>query len=236
MRPWLIGIVSIGLIIGMCACNFPDPTGTAEEFPSTSKASEKTINLLETNLALAFTSTPEPRFNLPIPPTVTLSPELARLTVPIKNNVPCNRAAFISDITIPDGVEIPPGSIFTKTWEIRNNGSCTWDNTYSLAFTGEGSAMGAEIPAPIIADGKVEPGETVEISYKLTAPDEFGIYRSEWKLMDGDGDLFGIGEDGDAAFWLEIEVADRYQLCRKPLQCQMAKQLRDTSLSRAGER
>jgi len=130
--------------------------------------------------------------------------------VPKNDNVPCNRAAFISDITIPDGVEIPPGSIFTKIWEIQNNGSCTWDNTYSLAFTGEGSPMGAVIPAPILTNGKVEPGESVKISYELTAPDEFGTYRSDWKLMDGNGDFFGIGEDGKEAFWLEIDVADRY--------------------------
>ncbi len=210
MRPWLIGILWIGLITGISACNFPDPSRAAEGLSLTITPSVKIVNSLETQVALAFTPTPEPRSYLPIPPTVTLSPEMAGLTIPKIANVPCNRAAFISDITIPDGVEIPPGSIFTKIWEIQNNGSCTWDKTYSVAFTGEGSSLGADIPAPILADGKVEPGETVRISYELTAPDQFGMYNSDWKLLDGNGDLFGIGEDGDEAFWLEIEVADRY--------------------------
>jgi len=210
LRPWLIGIATIGLITGISACNYPGFSWPKEGMASTIKATEGTIQQLETQVALAFTPTPEPRFYLPIPPTVTLSPEMAGLTVPINDNVPCNRAAFISDVTIPDGVEIPPGSIFTKIWEIQNNGSCTWDNTYSVAFTGEGSSLSADIPAPILADEKVEPGEIVRISYELTAPDQFGPYYSEWKLLNGNGDLFGIGEDGDEAFWLEIEVADRY--------------------------
>ena len=36
-------------------------------------------------------------------------------------------AAFVADVTIADGSYIAPGSTFTKTWRIRNNGTTTWN-------------------------------------------------------------------------------------------------------------
>jgi len=38
----------------------------------------------------------------------------------------CDRAQFISDVTVPDGTTFAPGATFTKTWRLKNSGTCTW--------------------------------------------------------------------------------------------------------------
>ena len=48
----------------------------------------------------------------------------------------CSNNAFEGDITIPDGSVLEAGLNFTKTWKIRNTGSCTWDEGFSLVYIG----------------------------------------------------------------------------------------------------
>jgi hypothetical protein len=40
----------------------------------------------------------------------------------------------------------------------------------------------------------------------MVAPLEPGTYRSNWKLQNSSGTLFGIGPNGDAPFWVQIIV------------------------------
>jgi len=44
----------------------------------------------------------------------------------------CDVAGFVADITIPDGTEMAPGSVFTKTWSLKNDGTCTWNSDYRI--------------------------------------------------------------------------------------------------------
>jgi hypothetical protein len=110
---------------------------------------------------------------------------------------------FTADITIPDDTVIAPGQTFTKTWELLNNGTCSWETTYSLVFV-SGDQMGAPDIQPI--EQVVEPGQTFELSVTLTAPLEPGNYRGEWKLRNTSGLLFGIGLEADDPFWTQIVV------------------------------
>ena len=48
----------------------------------------------------------------------------------------CDSAQFVSDLTFPDGSSVAPGAAFTKTWRLQNNGTCAWDTSYSLVWTG----------------------------------------------------------------------------------------------------
>lgn len=41
---------------------------------------------------------------------------------------------FVRDVNVPDGTHFAPGTPFTKTWRIRNSGSCPWDASYQLNF------------------------------------------------------------------------------------------------------
>jgi len=118
----------------------------------------------------------------------------------------CNdRAAFVTDVTVPDGSDFAPDQALTKTWRLRNAGTCTWTSSYDLVFD-HGDAMGG--PASQQLPGLVSPGQTVDLSINLTAPSSEGGYKGYYLLRSGDGVLFGIGADANVAFWVEIEVLE----------------------------
>src|SRR5512134_797366 len=53
-----------------------------------------------------------------------------------------DRAQFVADVTIPDGTRFSPGTTFTKTWRLRNIGTCTWTTAYTMVFD-SGTQMGS---------------------------------------------------------------------------------------------
>jgi Ig-like domain from next to BRCA1 gene len=64
--------------------------------------------------------------------------------------------------------------------------------------------MGAPSTVPLQED--VLPSHSVEISVEMVAPQVPGTYQGNWKLSDPGGSLFGIGPNGDSAFWVRIIV------------------------------
>jgi hypothetical protein len=117
---------------------------------------------------------------------------------------PCtDKALFNTDVTIPDGTVIAGGESFTKTWQLRNIGSCSWDEEYSLVFIEGDSLDGLEL-VPLSLE--VNPGDDVQLSVLLSAPGEPGTYQGAWKLRNTNGILFGIGPGSDRAFWVQIVV------------------------------
>ncbi len=136
-------------------------------------------------------------------PTVTGTPPTPTPTksvTPIPSS--CDRAQFISDVTVPDGTGFAPGIGFSKTWRLKNVGSCTWSN-YSLIFD-SGEKMGG--PDSAVIPTSVAPGQTVDITIQLTSPTTAGTYRGYWKLKNSSGVPFGIGSAGTKSFWVEIKV------------------------------
>ena len=119
---------------------------------------------------------------------------------------PCNQAAagHPIDITIPDGTVMDPGETFSKTWRLENVGSCTWTTLYAVTYF-SGNGMSAH-QVNYLPD-KVEPGEVIDVTVDMEAPMTVGTYQSNWMLSDAAGELFGIGPNGDAPFWVQIEVA-----------------------------
>ena len=142
------------------------------------------------------TDTPEPSHT----PTATNSP------TPSNTPIPCNLARFITDITVPDGTEFEPGETFTKTWRLKNVGSCAWTSGYDIVFSG-GDSMGAPGSVPVTA-GTVQPGNNVDVSVELTAPDDEGTYRGNWQLRDPSDVIFGIENSSSELFWVEIKVKE----------------------------
>ncbi len=57
------------------------------------------------------------------PPTATPTRTPGPATVPPSS---CDKAQFVSDVTIPDGTVMSPGQKFTKTWSLKNVGTCAW--------------------------------------------------------------------------------------------------------------
>ena len=92
-----------------------------------------------------------------------------------------------------------PGQKFTKTWRLKNTGSCTWTSGYSLVFF-SGEAMGASA-ASRLTTGTVAPGEEFDISVELEAPVTPGTYRANFKLRNTDGIIFGLGDKSGPFLW-----------------------------------
>jgi hypothetical protein len=108
----------------------------------------------------------------------------------------CDRAQFISDVTVPDGTSFAPGFTFTKTWRLKNIGTCTWTNYYLIFDSGE--KMGG--PDQQLIPVSVAPGQTVDLTVTLVSPTTQGTYRGYWKLKNSGGIPFGIGSAGTKSF------------------------------------
>ncbi|MBN1303993.1 MAG: hypothetical protein JXA13_06120 [Anaerolineales bacterium] len=131
---------------------------------------------------------------------VTLAPPAPRVSAAST----CDWAQFIADVTVPDGTYFAPGTAFDKTWRLKNIGTCTWTTAYKLVFV-SGSQMSA--PAEVNLPKNVAPGETVDVTVRMTAPSTAGHYRGYWRLKNSSGVLFGIGWNANSNFWVEINVS-----------------------------
>jgi len=99
----------------------------------------------------------------------------------------CNRSKFISE-TVKDNSDFAPGQTFTKTWTVRNDGSCTWTNAYTFRFT-QGTRMEGEKTMNL--KQSVHPGENYTFELDLVAPEEPGTYTGRWEIFDEKGNSFG---------------------------------------------
>ena len=99
-----------------------------------------------------------------------------------------------------------PYERISKTWEVRNSGSCSWDSTYRLVLTG-GEAMGYQGPFPI--PQPVAPGETVLLTADLVAPEGDGFHESDFMLLSPQGELFGVGAFGGGRLAVVVQVVEQ---------------------------
>ncbi|MFT5193662.1 MAG: hypothetical protein ACI9EW_000086 [Cellvibrionaceae bacterium] len=113
--------------------------------------------------------------------------------------------AFVRDVTIPDGTVIQQGETFLKTWRIKNNGTTTWQD-YTLEYTGDPFTRDSQMGAPMaLSVPFARPGQEINVSVTLKAPDSKGTHRSTWRLRKKDGGLFG------QQLFTEIVVSERVQ-------------------------
>jgi len=124
------------------------------------------------------TQTPYPTYT----PAVTSTPK----TPPTATPKPCNLAAFVSE-TVPDNTKFSPGTEFTKSWRLKNIGTCTWNPNYKLVFVSGDHMSG---PDNVKLDDYVAPGEKIDILVDLKSPSKAGTYTGYWKLQANDGFKF----------------------------------------------
>src|SRR5690606_29513915 len=103
---------------------------------------------------------------------------------------------------VPDGTLFRQGETFVKTWRGRNEGTCTWDERYSLAFAG-GEIMDGPTSSPL---PYTPPGEIAEIRLPLTAPAVGGRLTGNWQFQNPAGERFGVGISGQGTLWVQIVV------------------------------
>jgi hypothetical protein len=133
--------------------------------------------------------------------TPTRTPSSVTVTVPPST---CDRVQFVSDVNVPDGTTFAPGATFTKTWRLKNVGSCQWTTSYQLVFF-SGEQMSA--PASAAFPRSVDVGQTIDISVNMTAPSAAGSYRGFWMFKNASGALFGIGAQANKPWWVDIKVS-----------------------------
>jgi hypothetical protein len=138
----------------------------------------------------------------PATATPTRTPGPVTVTVPPSS---CDKAQFVSDVTIPDGTVMSPGQKFTKTWSLKNIGTCAWvKGTYQIVYF-SGEQMGAAASLAFAEDVPV--GKTANFSIEMTAPSNAGSYRGFWMFKNASGALFGIGTQANKPWWVDIRVS-----------------------------
>jgi hypothetical protein len=201
-RTYYFSLITIAMALAILACNMPGTTTIPQNTPdysSTAVAQTVQAELARANLPqvtltppAANTASPSPTLTNP-PPTETQQPTLTSL--------PCNQASFVQDVSIPDGTVIEISKAFTKTWRLKNTGSCTWTSGYQLVFVNGDQMSGSG--AQSLTSGTVAPNSTVDVSVNLVAPSGAGTYRGYWKIREPGGATFGVST---GAFWVEIKA------------------------------
>lgn len=135
-------------------------------------------------------------------PTSTPVPTASNTNTPVPTVESCDNVQFIKDVTVEDGADFEPNESFTKTWRLKNIGTCPWTSDYDLVFY-NGDAMGGPASQALTV-ASVAPGATIDVSVDLTAPNSEDGYRGNWILRNDSGIIFGMG--GENPFWVDIEV------------------------------
>jgi len=222
----LIYLIVISLALGACAA----PARTAApEVPDQSSPTSYTPFPGETPLSTLTPTIEEPTSEPTLP---TATPE------------DCTPdSEFVADLTIPDGTLIKPGDSFTKTWRIRNTGTCTWNREYTWEqINAADNRLFALEPVTPLA-GEVPPGETLDISVLMVLHERADLGSTQiarFQLRSPSGEFFGSRPytkvyavdgrgrcpSGTADLLVYIHLDDRY--------CFLYPQTHETSIGQDG--
>lgn len=191
-KQFVYSLAILMTIISLAACNMPSQEVTPTPLSSDAvfAIAAQTVQAIQTNTAQTQIAA-VPLITNTLPPTITSTPGLPTAThtplfVPTSTSI-CDQAQFVTDVTVPDGTTYSPGDTFTKTWRIKNIGTCSWTSAYTLFFS-SGNAMNG--PSTVALAGNVNPGQSVDVSVNLTAPATGGEYTGYWKLRNAAGLAF----------------------------------------------
>ncbi len=205
-------LMLVALLLSSClpsaAPVTPNPSATLPAVvnnPPTQTSLPPTAAATQTPYIIVVTATPEAATATPQPTqaqAATATPALPAATSQASLSG-CNKAGFMSDMNYPNGSVVAVTQVFTKTWRIVNQGTCTWSPDYQIV-SGQGGGtvsynLGVSVP----------PGHYVDISLTFTAPASAGAYGGSFKLKSPDGEVFGIGADGNASFGFLVDVQDK---------------------------
>jgi hypothetical protein len=130
--------------------------------------------------------TPDPQTDVTAQSTPVLNPSDACST----------GMAFVQNLSLDDQhmTDIPavqPGKAITKTWRVRNSGTCSWYLPNRLVYE-YGNVPDARMGGRIQSINKeIKPGEVNDLQVSLIAPEKPGIYRGVWQMIDGRSKPFG---------------------------------------------
>ncbi len=174
-------MVSIALAVWLAvtlACTFAGSGTPAPGSTPTEAAAQIPTRVPPTVPPIAPTTVPTKAPPTPIPPTETPTGSGPGGCILSEQ--------FIADVTIPDGTVLAPGAPFPKTWRVKNNGTCNWEN-YQLIFAA-GEQMGGP---PAVSVNNTPANGTVDVSVNLVAPSAPGEHKGGWRFRATNGSVFG---------------------------------------------
>jgi hypothetical protein len=223
---WIfLGLLSLSLVLAACAPSVPPTPSEAEiaQQVAATQQAKATQNSVETLVALVTqlsnqpTWTPQP--TCPVCPTQVVVLPTAQTTAnptagtPVPTTAPteaagakCFQFDFLGDVNFPPGTVVKPGTKFSKTWTVKNTGTCEWTRDYDLVLAG-GEAFGTnkrgDIPREVL------PGETIDLTiYDMVAPKTEGTYYSYWMIAAPDGARIGYGPGQQWGLGIQLIVSN----------------------------
>ncbi len=181
----IIGVILSLLALYSCSTSPPTSTPTLDLNPLRTEVAATVFAQVSQDLSLTPSITPIPSPTATFTKTSTpiqvasLSPSPkapSSIGTPITGTI--DHAQWVSQ-SIADNTIFAPGETFTITWRLKNVGISTWTVSYLLRFY-SGETFGA--PKEILLGQAVLPGEIVDISIPMKAPNNTGNYRTDWVL------------------------------------------------------
>jgi len=137
-------------------------------------------------------------FNTQLPgltPLASPVPTLGSIaTITTQNG--CNDGLYIGETAPFDGAKLKNFKEISKAWEIKNTGTCPWDDGYAFVF--DTARSSPELKGYDIVykkgDAFTKPGASNSFVIKLTVPGgttKEVEYKGYWKLRDDTGNYFG---------------------------------------------
>jgi hypothetical protein len=157
------------------------PTPSMTTTPAISPSAQGTSTLLLINTPLPGT---------PLPGVPSTTPSTTSTPAGTQSSA-LDNAIGVTDVTYPDGSEVPAGTPFIKTWRVKNLGPSVWDQDFSIIFGWGGQGTNWSTTRPSYFTATVQPGETIDISVTLTAPTIAGNYTAAFRLQNDKGYNFG---------------------------------------------
>lgn len=175
---------------GQTSAETSTPASTETQVATAPPSATETVVATETS-SMPTASATQPADTDTPPPTVP-------------TNLPdcTNSASFVADVTIPDNSDVVGGMIFTKTWRVRNTGTCIWGPDYTISHYSD-EQMGALTAVPL---GVTRPAEEVDISVDLRAANTLGIHRGNFVIKNPAGLIMSV--DDDSRLWVIINVTN----------------------------
>lgn len=104
--------------------------------------------------------------------------------------------SLVRDITTGEGEAVPRGTVFTKTWRVKNTGPEPWPGGVYLSFRGGDRLEGPSVvPLPAL-----QAGCEVDVEVRLRSPEQPGLYQSQWQMCTMSGNMCG------EVIWVIINV------------------------------
>ncbi len=209
---WIFIVVLIPATL-LAACSQASPQAAPISNTGPGAPTPVVVRILNlSGLASAPTPSPPPTWTpQPAPATSTpasgaASPAVQATSAQAAAPTPAclNQATLVRHLTLADNTAIKTGMRMLKSWRLQNTGTCPWTTAYSLILVG-GENMLAD-PSPALLPQAVPPGDSVDLSVSIQAPNTPGSYGSAWMLRDAAGNLFGLGQAADQPIAMFIIV------------------------------